>query len=115
MAADGSSQGLISREQHTFQLLGKRDVYRVVGGEIRPQLQHPTKQRLMSVAKQRQIQIVLDRIRRTAGGESERQEASPKGCRDLDVTKRWSVQVGFGRLKDCSNVVSAIRLQEIFD
>ncbi len=100
MAAYRSRQAIISREQLAVQLLGKRDVGGIVGREVRPELEHPTKQRLMSVTKDRQIQIVLDGIRGTHGGEPSREQASPEGRRDLDVTERRGVEVGLGRLQD---------------
>jgi len=69
----------------------------------------------MSVTTKRQIQIVLQGIPGTRGGELSREEASSKGRRDLDVAERRSVEVGVGRLQDCINWARAIRPQQVFD
>jgi hypothetical protein len=69
----------------------------------------------MSVTTKRQIQIVLEGIPGTLGREVSRKEASSKGRRDLDVAERRSVEVGIGRLQDCTNLARATRPQQIFD
>ena len=103
MAANRSRQAIISREQFAVQLLGKRDICSIAGGEVRPELEHPTKERLMSVTKERQIQIVLEGIRGTHRGEPPREQAPSKACRDLDVAERWRVEVDLGCLQDAFN------------
>lgn len=69
----------------------------------------------MSVTKEWQIQIVLEGIRGTHGGEPPREQAPPKGCRDLDVTERRGMEVDLGRLQDASNRARAVCVQEVFD
>jgi len=66
----------VSREQIAVQLLGKGDVCSIVSREIRPELKHPTKQPLMAVPKERQIQIVLDGIGGTRHGQLSRKNAA---------------------------------------
>ena len=68
MAANRFRQAIIGREQLAFQLLGERDVRSIIGREVRPELEHPTKQRLMSMTNERQIQIIFEGIRGTLGG-----------------------------------------------
>jgi hypothetical protein len=96
-------------------LLGERDVCSIVGREVRPELKHPTKQRLMAVPEERQIQIVLDGIRGTRRGQLSRQDASAKSCCDLDVTERRRIKVGLGCLQNFFNLARAVRLQEVLD
>ena len=98
-----------------MQLLGERDVCSIVGREVRPELEHPTKQRLMAVPNERQIQIVLDGIRGAPGGQLPREDTSPKRGSDLDVTERRRMEVGVGRLQDAVDFARAICLQEVFD
>jgi len=69
----------------------------------------------MSVTKERQIQIILEGIRGTHGGEPPREQAPPKGCGDFDVTQRRGVEVDFGRLQDPFNRARAVGLQEVLD
>jgi hypothetical protein len=78
-------------------------------------LQYATKQCLMPVANERQIQIVLEGIRGARGGEPAGEQAPPKGSRDLDVTEGWDMEVGFVRLQDASDFASTFSLQEIFN
>jgi len=69
----------------------------------------------MSVTKERQVQIILDGLRGTHGGELSRQDAPAKGRCDLDVTERRGVEARVGRLKDASNLARAVRFQEVLD
>jgi hypothetical protein len=78
-------------------------------------MEYPTKQRLMPVTNERQIQIVLEGIRGAGGGEPSREQASPKGRRNLDVTQRRGMEVGFVRLQDAFDFARAVCLQEVFD
>jgi hypothetical protein len=98
LGTNRSRQAIIGRQQLALQLLGKRDVRSVIGREIRPELKHPSKQRLMSVAKERQIQIVLEGIRGSHGIDPPREQAPPKSRCHLDVAERRRVEVGVGRL-----------------
>jgi len=68
----------------------------------------------MSVTKERQIQIVLEGICGTHGGEPPREQAPPKGCHDLDVTERRGVEVDLGSLQSASNRARSVCLQEVF-
>jgi len=115
LATNGSGQGIISCEQLTIQLLGKRNVRGIVGREVRPELEDPPKQHLMAVPKDRQIQVVLEGIGGTPGAELSHEETPPKGRRDLNVTECHCVQGGFGLLQDALNVARALRSQEVFD
>jgi hypothetical protein len=69
----------------------------------------------MSVTKERQIQVVLEGIRGTHGGEPPRQQAPPKRRCDLDVTERRGVEVDLGRPQNAFNRAGAVCLQEVFD
>ena len=66
----------------------------------------------MSVTNERQIQIVLEGIRGAHGGEPSGEQAPPKGRRDLDVTERRGMEVGFVRLQDAFDFARAVCLQE---
>lgn len=114
-AANRPRQGIIRREKLAFQLLGQRDVCGIVGREIRAELEHPSKQRLMSVTNEWEIQIILQGLRRAHGGESPRQQTPSQSRCHLDVTKLRGVKVDVGRLQDAFNFDSAIRAQEVFD
>jgi hypothetical protein len=69
----------------------------------------------MSVTNERQIQIVLEGVRGARGGEPSGEEAPPKGRRNLDITERRGMEVGFVRLQDASDFARAVCLQEVFD
>jgi hypothetical protein len=56
-------------------------------------------------------QIVLEGIRGTHGGEQPREQATSKGCRDLDITVCWRVEVDLGGVHDTFNLARALRLQ----
>ena len=115
LAADGFGQAFISREQLAFKLLGERNVCSIVGREVRPELKYPTEQPLMSVANERQIQIVLEGIRRTRGGQPSGEQAPPKGRRDFDIAERRGMEVRFVRLEDGFDFARPICLQEVLD
>jgi hypothetical protein len=69
----------------------------------------------MAVPEERQIQIVLDGIRSTQGGQLSREDASAKSCCDLNVAERRRMEVGVGRLQNFFNLARAVRPQEVFD
>lgn len=115
MGADRPRQAIISREQLAFQLLGQRNVGSIIGREIRPELKYPSKQRLMSMTEEWQIQIVLQGIRGSLGVDPPREQAPPKGRRDLDVTEGRRVEVDLGLLQDAVDLSSAVGSQEILD
>lgn len=69
----------------------------------------------MSVTNERQIQIVLEGMRSARGAEPSSEQASPKGRRDLDVTKRRGMKVGFVRLQDAFDFARAVGSQEVFN
>jgi hypothetical protein len=110
LTANRFRQTFISRKQLAVQLLRERDVCGIVGREVRSELEHPTKQRLMSVTEERQIQVILEGIRGTHSSEPSCEQAPPKSCCDLDVTERRGVEVDFGRLQDALNLARAVRL-----
>ena len=69
----------------------------------------------MPVTNDWQIQIVLEGIRRTNGGEPLREQAPPKGRRDLDVTEGRGVEVDFARLQNAFNLARVVRFKKVFD
>ncbi len=78
-------------------------------------MQYPTKQGLMSVTDERQIQIVLKGVPGAHGSEPSGEERPPKGRSDLHVTERRGMEVGFIRLEDACDFARAVCLQEVFD
>jgi len=115
LTTNGFRQAVISREQLTFEPLGQRNVGRIVGSEVRPELQYATKQGLMSVTNEREIQIVLEGIRGACGGEPSGDQAAPKGRRDLDVAERRGMEVGFVCPQDAFDFARAVCSQQVFD
>jgi hypothetical protein len=69
----------------------------------------------MAVTNERQVQVVLEGIRGARCREPSGEEAPPKGRRDLDITERRGMEVGFVRLQDASDFARAVCLQEVFD
>ena len=78
-------------------------------------MKHANKQRLVSMAIEGQIKIVLEGLCGTHGGEPPREYAPPEGRRDLDVTERRGVEIDFDPLQDAFNLARAVCLQDVFD
>lgn len=71
--------------------LGKRDVARVVRGEVLAERDHGRHEPLMAVPCQGQIHIVLDRVCGAPAGKRPAQDPAAKTGDNLDVAQRWGV------------------------